>query len=117
MREGNPKIGDGQRLTGRRFSHLCPSPIFGLLLSCIFGLPLLAADAAVVVLRGFTMGSTWSAKYRPVTNTPPERVVERALQARLDDLEQQMSTWRTDSVLSRFNASRATNWFAVSRDT
>ena len=63
------------------------------------------------------MGSTWSAKYRPATNTPPTRVVELALQARLDELEQQMSTWRADSVLSRFNASRDTNWFPVPRDT
>lgn len=43
--------------------------------------------------------------------------MERALQARLDDLERQMSTWRTDSDLSRFNASRDTNWFPVQRDT
>ncbi len=63
------------------------------------------------------MGSTWSAKYRPATNTPPTRAVERALQTRLDNLEQQMSTWRADSALSRFNASRETNWFPVPRDT
>ncbi|MBI5800928.1 MAG: FAD:protein FMN transferase [Verrucomicrobia bacterium] len=63
------------------------------------------------------MGSTWSAKYRPAANTPPTRAVERALQARLDDLEQQMSTWRADSALSRFNTSRDTNWFPVPRDT
>jgi len=70
-----------------------------------------------MALHGFTMGSTWSAKYRPATNTPPSRAVEQALQARLDGLEQQMSTWRVDSGLSRFNASRDTNWFAVPRDT
>ena len=63
------------------------------------------------------MGSTWSAKYRPATNTASAREVQRALQTRLDDLEQQMSTWRADSVLARFNASRDTNWFAVPRDT
>lgn len=71
----------------------------------------------VVNLRGLTMGSTWSAKYRPSTNTLPPREVERALQARLDDLEQQMSTWRADSNLMRFNASKETNWFPVPRDT
>ncbi|KAF0177287.1 MAG: thiamine biosynthesis lipoprotein [Limisphaerales bacterium] len=76
-----------------------------------------AAEPAALTLHGFTMGSTWSAKYRPATNTPPARAVEQALQARLDDLEQQMSTWRADSDLSRFNASRDTNWFPVPRDT
>ena len=71
----------------------------------------------MLTLHGLTMGSTWSAKYRSATNSPPPRVVELAFQARLDDLEQQMSTWRADSDLSRFNASRNTNWFPVPRDT
>lgn len=89
----------------------------GLLLACV-ELPASAAENAnIVTLRGLTMGSTWSAKYRPATNTPPTRAVEQALQTRLDDLEQQMSTWRADSVLSRFNANRDTNWFPVPRDT
>jgi len=76
-----------------------------------------AADGGFVSLRGFTMGSTWSAKYRPAAATPPERDVERVLQARLDTLERQMSTWRADSDVSRFNASASTNWFPVPRDT
>jgi len=71
----------------------------------------------VLTTHGFTMGSTWSAKYRPAANTPPPRAVEQALQARLDDLEKQMSTWRAASVLSHFNASPETNWFPVPRDT
>lgn len=76
-----------------------------------------AADAELISLRGFTMGSTWSAKFRPTGVTPPERDVERALQSRLDALERQMSTWRADSDVSRFNASTGTNWFPVPRDT
>jgi len=77
-----------------------------------------AAEAPPITsLRGFTMGSTWSAKYRPASNTPPARAVERALQAKLDDMEKQMSTWRADADLSRFNASRDTNWFPIPRDT
>ncbi len=63
------------------------------------------------------MGSTWSVKYRPTPATPNPTAIERALQSRLDDLEHQMSTWRTDSVLSRFNTARDTNWFPVPRDT
>lgn len=76
-----------------------------------------AVDTELVSLRGFTMGSTWSVKFRPAATTPPERDVEIALQARLDALERQMSTWRADSDLSRFNASAGTNWFPVPRDT
>lgn len=82
----------------------------------LWGVAASAADG-IRPASGLTMGSTWSAKYRPATNTPPMRAVEHALQSRLDDLERQMSTWRADSVLSRFNASRDTNWFPVPRDT
>ncbi len=71
----------------------------------------------IVTLRGFTMGSTWSAKYRPGTNAVASPLVERALQLRLDDLEKQMSTWRSDSDLMRFNTAQDTNWFPVPRDT
>lgn len=74
-------------------------------------------EAALVSLRGFTMGSTWSVKFRPADATPPERDVERALQAKLDALERQMSTWRADSDVSRFNASTGTNWVSVPRET
>jgi len=74
-------------------------------------------EVAVVSLRGLTMGSTWSAKFRSAVAMPPERDVERNLQARLDALERQMSTWRADSDVSRFNASIGTNWFAVPRET
>lgn len=117
MREGSPKIWDGQRLRNCACLQLCPSQIFGLLLSIFLGLPVSASESVALTLRGLTMGSTWSAKYRPATNTLPARAVEQALQTRLDDLEQQMSTWRADSDLSRFNASTSTNWFPVPRDT
>ncbi len=76
-----------------------------------------AAPAELIALRGATMGSTWAVTYRPGTGTPVRAAVERAVQARLDDLERQMSTWRADSDLSHFNASRDTNWFPVPQDT
>lgn len=76
-----------------------------------------AAEREVVVLRGLTMGSTWSVKFSPGVAMPPVRDVERALQAKLDALERQMSTWRADSDVSRFNASTGANWFPVPRET
>ena len=97
--------------------HLCPPQIFGFLLLLYLAGFSSAAEPPVLTTHGFTMGSTWSAKYRPAANTPPPRAVEQALQARLDDLEKQMSTWRAASVLSHFNASPETNWFPVPRDT
>ena len=99
----------------RRGCH--PRRIFALLLLFVVVALAPAAEPPVLTLRGLTMGCTWSVKYRSGTNSPLPRAVEQALQARLDDLEKQMSTWRADSDLSRFNASRDTNWFPVPRDT
>ena len=63
------------------------------------------------------MGSHWSVKYVAPSGTPDRLVVQRAMQTHLDQLESQMSTWRADSELSRFNHSQNTNWFAVSGET
>lgn len=63
------------------------------------------------------MGTTWSVKAHPV---PPEVTADdlrESVRVRLEELEQQMSTWREDSAVSRFNASDSTNWFAVPRET
>ena len=119
--ENSPKIWERQRWGDWPCLHLCLSQIFG---GFLFGWVLAwlvatapAAEASVITLRGLTMGSTWSAKYRPAEQTPEPPAVQRALQARLDDLERQMSTWRADSDLMRFNVSDSTNWFPVPRDT
>lgn len=60
------------------------------------------------------MGTSYSIQYPPAPNAPAPDIVRRAAAALLERLEQQMSTYRTNSELSRFNASRGTNWFAVS---
>jgi FAD:protein FMN transferase len=43
--------------------------------------------------------------------------IQADVDAALNRLEDQMSTWRPDSELSRFNTSDSTDWFPVSRDT
>lgn len=68
-------------------------------------------------LRGLTMGSHWSVKYVSSGAAPDRLIIQRALQSILDRLEAQMSTWRDDSDLSRFNLSRSTEWFAVPNET
>ncbi|MBI5775632.1 MAG: FAD:protein FMN transferase [Verrucomicrobia bacterium] len=73
-----------------------------------------APDAKPISLTGLAMGTSYSIQYLPATNTPAPETVRRAAAALLERLEQQMSTYRTNSELSRFNDSRSTNWFAVS---
>ena len=73
-------------------------------------LPLLAWD-------GQTMGTTYMVKIAGVA-PDPARIAElrAAVEARFEALMQQMSNYRPDSELSRFNASAATEPFAVSAE-
>jgi len=70
-----------------------------------------------VSLRGATMGTT----YAVTLVDPPPRAEPGALRAEiarvLSGIDVRMSTYRTDSEVSRFNALRATEWFSVSADT
>ncbi|MFN9719837.1 MAG: FAD:protein FMN transferase, partial [Planctomycetota bacterium] len=82
-----------------------------------FGLIAAAALRADEPLRiaGKTMGSYYS-----VVIDQPGRVNEaelrKEIEAKFDDISRQMSTWSDDSEISRFNSSRSTDWFPVSRD-
>jgi len=67
-----------------------------------------------VSITGLAMGSSYSIQYLPAPNAPASETVRRTAADLLERLEQQMSTYRTNSELTRFNTSRSTNWFAVS---
>jgi thiamine biosynthesis lipoprotein len=78
----------------------------------------LAADVIEPIdLHGRTMGTTYNIRYWTLAkNAPSPSDVQRSIDALLAGLDQQMSTWRPDSELSRFNAAPANEWFAVSPD-
>ena len=61
---------------------------------------------------GATMGTTWSVR----VSGGADSGLRDAIQARLDKLDAEMSTWRADSAISRFNDSRSGEWFSVSPD-
>lgn len=68
---------------------------------------------ALVEIHGSTMGTTYSVK---LVELPPDLTADALkaqLDARLDTVNALMSTYRPDSELSRFNASRSTDWFSV----
>jgi thiamine biosynthesis lipoprotein len=71
----------------------------------------------IVSITGQTMGTTYFVKL----NQLPAGVTKEALQAeidrRLEEVNDQMSTWRPDSEISRFNTSDSTDWFEVSTAT
>ena len=64
-------------------------------------------------LTGRAMGTTWAVKWLQPDPPLDPTTVEREVAARLEQLEQQFSTYRPNSVLSRFNATRTIDWFAV----
>lgn len=68
------------------------------------------------VLSGPTMGTTWSVKY---TGTPDESIdaLKADIEAALEQVNAEMSTYRDDSVLSRFNHSEAGSLVELPEDT
>lgn len=71
-------------------------------------MPKTATDRAATRLSGPTMGTHWQ-----VTLDDPQADVNAltaALQAAVDAVDRQMSTWRPDSALMRFNAATLTDW-------
>lgn len=71
------------------------------------------AQADAIALSGPTMSSTWMVRLPRLPADLPAEKVQSAVQMVLDDIEHQMSTYRVDSDLSRFNQSRSTDWVDV----
>lgn len=65
-----------------------------------------------IALNGPTMGTRWQATFfaEPDFDTGP---VQAALQAAVDEVDAQMSTWKPDSDLMRLNAAPVGDWVAV----
>jgi len=72
----------------------------------------------ILPLSGKTMGTTYSVKL--VIDSSAESKTENIqpeIDSILENINQQMSTWRDDSEISRFNQSKSTEWFPVSSET
>ncbi len=76
------------------------------------------ATEVQVEIRGITMGKI-PYKVIVVADPPEEECIQikRAVTAALDDVNQLMSTYLPDSDVSRFNASKSTDWFDVDPKT
>src|SRR5207302_602353 len=71
------------------------------------------ANVGPVAASGPTMGSTWLVRLRRVPAGSSADSVRDAVQAVLDRVEGEMSTYRADSDLSRFNQDHTGDWVAV----
>lgn len=75
------------------------------------------AEQDVVLLEGRTMGTSFSVKVVGDLSPEAQQALAQAVQAELDQVNAQMSTWREDSELSRFNRHGDATPFPVSPQT
>lgn len=72
----------------------------------------MSTDPVRHALNGPTMGTRWSALFHTAPGHDPE-TVQAALQAAVDEVDQQMSTWKPNSDLMRVNAAPVGQWVAI----
>lgn len=84
------------------------------LLLAAAGVP--AADG-VVELRGLAQGTTYSIKLVAPLDPAERAALHADVNRLLAEFDAQVSTYRDDSELARFNAARSTDWFPVSLTT
>jgi thiamine biosynthesis lipoprotein len=78
-----------------------------------------SARASTLELSGSAFGTTWHVRV-PRAAAPDGRAASElgaAIQAALDEVDALFSTWRSDSEVTRFNASRSTDWVPVAPET
>jgi thiamine biosynthesis lipoprotein len=71
-----------------------------------------SSDPVRHALNGPTMGTRWSALFHTAEGFDAEPV-RRALQAAVDEVDAEMSTWKPDSDLMHLNAAPVGQWVAV----
>jgi thiamine biosynthesis lipoprotein len=66
-------------------------------------------------LRGATMGTSYSIKLSPAPPAAARAALQAQIEQRLERINRQMSTYRDDSALSRFNGSTTIDWQPMPR--
>jgi thiamine biosynthesis lipoprotein len=74
-------------------------------------MPKMSTDFTRHVLNGPTMGTRWSALFHAVGQFDPAPI-QAALQAAVDEVDGQMSTWKPDSDLMVLNTAPVGEWLA-----
>jgi len=63
------------------------------------------------------MGTTYSVKFLPSSETPGLVKIGELIESTLESVNSQMSTYRDNSEISRFNTQTSLDWFPVSKET
>jgi thiamine biosynthesis lipoprotein len=75
------------------------------------------SPSSLIQIGGMTMGGTWSLKLPAIAGNETPEQLQTHIAKVLEDLEEQLSTYRESSNVSRFNHYRGTDWFAVPKET
>ena len=71
-----------------------------------------SSDPVRHALNGSTMGTRWQAAFHAAPGFDPDPL-RAALQASVDEVDAQMSTWKPDSALMRLNRAPFDEWCAI----
>lgn len=100
-----------------RYLSLSPPRFYGpmlCLLAVLAGCGPESAAPPTAEIQGLAMGTSWSVKVAAAPPARERRELGEWIAARIEDIEQSMSTYRADSELSLFNAYADNDWYAVS---
>ncbi len=67
-----------------------------------------------MLLRGAAQGTTYHVKFVAPAKDFDAKGLQADIENKLAEIDRQMSTYRTDSEISRFNRAPAGEWFAIS---
>lgn len=76
-------------------------------------MPKTATDPSMQVLSGRTMGTEWRVLVDATLSASVSAALRADLQAAVDEVDSQMSTWSPDSALMRFNAAPVGPWLPL----
>src|SRR5688572_27592509 len=108
---------------GSRAKVLLPLVLVGFVALCAWRMwpreaPVLTASEGVdpsLTFSGPTMGTTYKVTVVAPLSAAEQREIEELIAHELAEVDRQMSTWRPDSEISRFNAHASSEPFAASR--
>jgi FAD:protein FMN transferase len=84
-----------------------------LLVLALYFLASCSREPQELVLSGPTMGTTYTVKIVGTPSTLDTKAIRTVLDEVLANTDIEMSTYRTDSAISRFNAAESTDWIDV----
>lgn len=112
------RIEDGhpmRRITRSRVFNATKPLLLPLLAGCLLSLAGCSKPPELQQAEGFAQGTTYHISWWTEQDVAPEKVTQ-AFQTTLQQIDEELSTYRDDSYISHFNQSHSTDWQPASAD-